>query len=121
MEKRYINTLNRMDIKSEKNCFFTLKDHQKNFINNFITVSLMNPIKTELGRINKLILDKINNSLCKRLRIDQYKNALELTQWFKGSLWGLRDSLATESSLKMTKNAFCLIILFIHKIIKTLS
>ena len=121
MEKRYINTLNRMDIKSEKNCFFTLKDHQKNFINNFLTVCLMNPIKTELGRINKLILDKINNSLCKRLRIDQYKNALDLTQWFKGSLWALRDSLATESSLKMTKNAFCLIILFIHKIIKTLS
>ena len=40
----------------------------------------MNPIKTELGRINKLILDKINNSLCKRLRIDQYENALDLTQ-----------------------------------------
>ena len=37
-------------------------DHKENFQNN-LTVRLINPAKNEIGRIRKVILDKINSSL----------------------------------------------------------
>ena len=51
--------LNCIEINGENNCFFTLKDHKDNFGNN-LQVRLINPAKNELGRISKVILDKIN-------------------------------------------------------------
>ena len=41
-------------------------DHNKNF-DNHPTVQLTNPANNELGRISKLILDKINKNLVKNL------------------------------------------------------
>ena len=55
--KKY-ETLNRIEINVENNCFFT-RDHKDNFANN-PQVRLKNPAKNELGRISKVILDKIN-------------------------------------------------------------
>ena len=51
--------LHRLDSNEENNCFFTLKDHKENFQNN-PTVRLINPAKNEIGRISKVILDKID-------------------------------------------------------------
>ena len=34
MEKRDINTSKRMKLNSETHCFFKLKDHKENFMNN---------------------------------------------------------------------------------------
>ena len=62
--------LHRLDINEESNCFFTLKDHKENFQNN-PTVRLINPAKNEIGRISKIILDKINSSLIKQLKVNQ--------------------------------------------------
>ena len=64
--------LQRLDIKEEKNCFFTLKDHKENFQSN-PTVRLINPAKNEIGRISKVILDKINASLIKQLKVTNRK------------------------------------------------
>ena len=49
----------RIEINRENNCFFILKDHKDNFANN-PQVRLINPAKNELGRISKVMLDKIN-------------------------------------------------------------
>ena len=65
--------LYRLDINEESNCFFTLKDHKENFHNN-PTIRLINPAKNEIGRISKVILDTINSSLIKQLKINQWKN-----------------------------------------------
>ena len=51
--------LDRMEVNGTTNCFLTLKDHKENFENNTKT-RLINPAKNEVGRISKIILDKIN-------------------------------------------------------------
>ena len=65
--------LHRLDINEESNCFFTVKDHKENFQNN-PTVRLINPAKNDIGRISKVILEKINSSLIKQLKVNQWKN-----------------------------------------------
>ena len=55
----------RLDINEESNCFFLFKDHKENFLNN-PTFRLINPAKSEIGSVSKVILDKINSSLIKQ-------------------------------------------------------
>ena len=62
-------------------CFITLKDHKPNFKNN-PKVRLIKPAKNEIGRISKNILDKINHQLRDSLRINQWKDTSEVTEWF---------------------------------------
>ena len=45
----------------KNNCFISLKGHKENFQNN-PTVRLINPAKNKLGKISKVILDKINKN-----------------------------------------------------------
>ena len=54
--------VDRVDVNAMNNCFITLKDHKENFQNNH-TTRLINPAKNELGRISKVILEKINTEL----------------------------------------------------------
>ena len=49
--------LRRMFINCRNNCFITLKDQKANFLNNPKT-RLLNPVKNELGRISKAVIDK---------------------------------------------------------------
>lgn len=48
------------------------KDHKPNFLNNLKTL-LLNPAKNELGRIGKVILDKINLNLQNATKVNQWK------------------------------------------------
>ena len=73
--------LYRLYINEESNCFFTLKDHKENFQKN-PTVRLINPTKNEIGRISKVILDKINSILTEQLKVNQWKNTQNVIQWF---------------------------------------
>ena len=75
--------IKRMFINGKQNCFITLKDHKSKFQNN-PTVRLLNPAKSELGRISKTILDKINVNLSNSLHFNQWKNKQEVIDWFKG-------------------------------------
>ena len=60
----------------------TLKDHKDNFENNPKT-RLINPAKNEIGRISKVILDKINKLLKQKLGVNQWKNTASVLNWFK--------------------------------------
>ena len=73
--------LNRVEINGENNCFFTLKDHKDNFANN-LQVRLINPVKNELGRISKLLLDKINLAIREHFSFNQCKNTQNVIDWF---------------------------------------
>ena len=73
--------LHRQDINEESNCFFSLKYHKENFQNN-PTVRFIKPAKNEIGRISKVILDKINSSLIEQLKINQWKNTQDVIKWF---------------------------------------
>ena len=74
-------TLHQLNINEENNYFFTLKDHKENFQNN-PTVRLINPAKNDIVRISKVILEKINSSLVKQLKVNQWKNTQNITEWF---------------------------------------
>ena len=73
--------LHRLNINEESNCFFTLKDHKENFQNN-LTVRLINPAKNKIRRISKVILDEIDSGLIKQLKVNQWKNTQNITEWF---------------------------------------
>ena len=65
----------------ENNCFFTLKDHKDNFANN-PQVRLIDPAKNELGKISKVILDKINLAIREHFSFNQWKNTQNVIDWF---------------------------------------
>ena len=65
----------------EKTIENTLKDHKDNFANN-PQVRLINPVKNELGRISKFILDKINLAIREHFSFNQWKNTQNVIDWF---------------------------------------
>ena len=61
--------IKRMETNDEGNSFIPIKDHKENF-DNHPTVRLINPAKNELGRISKLILDKINKTISQKFELN---------------------------------------------------
>ena len=55
---------------TEQPAFITIKDHKPNFTTN-PTYRLINPSKSELGKIIKHILDNINTQLIDKLQLNQ--------------------------------------------------
>ena len=72
----------RMDINGTNTCFITIKDHKQNFQNN-PTTRLINPAKNEIGRISKVVLDKINSNLRNHLGVNQWKSTNNVINWFR--------------------------------------
>ena len=55
--------------------------HNKNVQNN-PTVRLINPAENELGKISRVILDKIIKNIRESLQLNQWKNIGVVTDWF---------------------------------------
>ena len=72
----------RVDITANKDAFITLKDHKPNFANK-PTCRLINPTKSEIGKISKVILDRINDKITTKTNINQWKNTSSVIEWFK--------------------------------------
>ena len=68
-----LNLADRINTTAQRESFVTLKDHKSNFDNN-PTCRLINPSKSEIGRVSKLILDRINTKVIETTRINQWKN-----------------------------------------------
>ena len=71
----------RINLTAKREAFITLKDHKPNFVNN-PTCRLINPVKSEIGKISKEILDRINTNIVNKLRLNQWKNAKAVLSWF---------------------------------------
>ena len=71
----------RVDITAKKEAFITLKDHKPNFANK-PTCTLINPTKSEIGKISKQILDRINKKVVAATKINQWKNTSSVIKWF---------------------------------------
>ena len=67
---------------TERQCFASLKDHKENFLNN-PKVRLLNPTKSEVGKISKQILDRIISLVRSKSGLSQWKSTAEVVQWFK--------------------------------------
>ena len=71
----------RVESLAPKESFITLKDHKDNFQNN-PTCRLINPTKSELGKVSKQILDKINKTIIDKTNVHQWKNTRATLDWF---------------------------------------
>ena len=78
-----VGVMDRMSKNGSNPCFVTLKDHKPNFQNNPQT-RLINPAKNEVGRISKVILDRINTDLKAKLKVNQWKSNKDVIKWFSG-------------------------------------
>lgn len=65
----------------ESEAYITVKDHKDEFPNK-IPCHLINPSKSNLGKISKGILDKINQQFVTSTNINQWKNTQNVIDWF---------------------------------------
>ena len=72
----------RVDTMAKQECFLTLKDHKEDYRTN-PKYRLLNPKKSQLGKISKQILQKINKTLRSKLNLNQWQNSAEVIDWFK--------------------------------------
>ena len=66
---------------AEQRDFIKMKDHNPNFTTN-LTYTLINPLKSETGKIYWHILDNINTQLIDKVQINQWNNTKSVTNWF---------------------------------------
>lgn len=78
----HLNLDDRIESTAEKDCYITLKDHKPNF-NNRPTCRLINPTKSEIGRISKIILEKIVAETIGKTNSQLWRNTTQVVNWFK--------------------------------------
>ena len=79
---RSVELEDRIERIAEKPAFITLKDHKSNFQNN-PTCRLINPTKSEIGIISKKILDRINQEVTEKTKVNNWKNSQSVIEWFR--------------------------------------
>jgi len=72
----------RVDTMAEKDAFITLKDHKPNFTDK-PTCRLINPMKSDIGKVSKKILDRINATIVQKCNFNQWKSTKSVINWFK--------------------------------------
>ena len=76
-----LNIDNRTEQIAKQQAFITPKDHKDNLANH-PTCHLINPAKSELGKVIKQILDNINSKIKKITKLNQRKNTSDVINWF---------------------------------------
>ena len=79
---KYIDRMNdRMNVPAKSEAFPTLKNHKPSFRNN-PTCRLINPNKSEVGRVSKVIIQNINNEIRDQINFNQWTNTADVIKWF---------------------------------------
>ena len=84
-QKKIVSNLDledRVFATTQRQCFASLKDHKDNFLNN-PKVRLINPTKSEVGKIAKLILENINSTVRRKSGLNQWQSTGNVIDWFK--------------------------------------
>ena len=76
-----LSTANRVPMLEETEAYITIKDHRSKFPNK-IPCCLINPSKSYIGKISKVILDRINEKIISSVTINQWKNASAVLKWY---------------------------------------
>ena len=77
-----LDLADRIEQYSDSIAFITLKDHKENFKNN-PKCRLINPAKTNIGRISKQILQRKNKEIRLCTNLNQWQSTGEVLEWFK--------------------------------------
>ena len=83
-DKKVANKLevaDRLYCTSKRDSFITIKDHKQNYMNN-TKCRLINPCKSELGKISKQMLAKIIAIVKTKSQLQQWKNSNAVIDWF---------------------------------------
>ena len=76
-----LNIHNRTEQIAKQQAFITPKDHKDNLANH-PTCRLINPAKSELGKVIKQILHNINSKIKKITKLNERKNTSDVINWF---------------------------------------
>ena len=76
-----LNLSERIDSTTEKEVFVTIKYHKSNLESN-PKCRLINPTKSELGKVSKQFIDKINNSIRNKISVNQWTSTPQVLDWF---------------------------------------
>ena len=71
----------RAECMAKREAFITLKDHKDDFNVN-PKCRLINPAKSELGKVSKIKIENINNEVRAVTRVNQWKNTGDVIKWF---------------------------------------
>ena len=66
----------------ETEASITVKDHKEGFPHT-LSFRLINPSKSDIGKISKSILDKINKAIVSTTSVNQWKNTSDVVKWLK--------------------------------------
>ena len=86
-----LNIEDREEKIAQRNAFITVKDHKPQFPND-IKCRLINPTKSNIGKISKQLLDLINATIMTKLDLKLLKNSAETIEWFKNTEFKPRKS-----------------------------
>ena len=76
-----LNISDRIDQTAKKAAFVTLKDHTENF-DSRPQCRLINPTKSEIGKVSKIMLDRINKDIKDKCSVNQWKSTTTVLDWF---------------------------------------
>ena len=77
-----LGIVDRVEKYNTKNCFITIKDPKSDVKTN-PECKLINPVKTQIGRVSKIIVQEICNSLRLALNINQWRSTKDCIKWFE--------------------------------------
>jgi hypothetical protein len=72
----------RIEGMAKKRAYLSMKDHKEDFPER-ISCRLINPCKTNIGKISKTILEKINLLVRKETQLQQWRSTGEVLDWYK--------------------------------------
>ena len=77
-----LNVVDKVECLAKTDAFITLKDHKEGFSND-PKCRLINPAKSQLGKVSKSLLEDINKTVRESTKVNQWHNTNEVIQWFK--------------------------------------
>ena len=77
-----LGIIDRVEKYNTKNCFITIKDYKSDFKTN-PECRLINPAKTQIGRVSKTIVQDISALLRLALNINQWRSTKYCIKWFE--------------------------------------
>ena len=66
----------------ETEAFLPIKDHKEGFPHT-LSFCLINPSKSDIGKISKSLFDTIKENILKQTNVNQLKNTSQIINWFK--------------------------------------
>ena len=78
---KHLELDDKIEILPEQHAFLSLKDHKPNFQSN-PKCRLINPSKSNLGKVSKQLLDNINSTVRKSTKLQQWRSTSAVITWF---------------------------------------